>query len=280
MRDLLRPDEIANTIRMLRTQHKGAFLIAEGGKDARFYKRFVNQQVCSVQNAHNKQNTLTVLGILENESFPGVVAIVDTDFWRITRTAHPSPNLVLTDTHDLETLIIRTSALDKVLAELGSATKVAAASPPVRDALVNAVTPLGHLRLVSQVEVLNLKFEGLDFAKFLDGRDVKPDAAKLVTHVKNVSQSHHLVEADLLSKMANVAGQGHDPWHLCCGPDMVAALAQGLRRAWGSQTAIIASEENVGRSLRLAFEAEHFRQTKVFLDLVAWEARNLPYKLF
>jgi hypothetical protein len=33
---------IANTVRMIRSLHEGAFLIVEGDTDARVYKRFVN----------------------------------------------------------------------------------------------------------------------------------------------------------------------------------------------------------------------------------------------
>jgi len=41
MREYITPDRIANKIRLLRTQHPGSFLIAEGDTDARVWKNLV-----------------------------------------------------------------------------------------------------------------------------------------------------------------------------------------------------------------------------------------------
>jgi hypothetical protein len=100
--------DIANTVRMTRSLHKGAFLVVEGDTDARVYKRFVDDSRCKVIPAHNKDNAVEILEILEKDRFPGVLVIVDADFWHLEGIKPESLNLLLTDTHDLETMIIST----------------------------------------------------------------------------------------------------------------------------------------------------------------------------
>lgn len=67
MIDLISAYAIANEIRMKRTQHAGAFLIVEGATDARIFKAFTDIQTCQVIVAHNKDNVIQVLNILEKK---------------------------------------------------------------------------------------------------------------------------------------------------------------------------------------------------------------------
>jgi len=70
MTNNLKPDRIANRIRLLRTQsqYTGSFLIAEGDTDARVWKNLVDSTKCRVENAHNKNNAVAVLNILDKVS--------------------------------------------------------------------------------------------------------------------------------------------------------------------------------------------------------------------
>jgi Protein of unknown function (DUF4435) len=53
------------------------------------------------------------LAILEQRGFQGVLAIVDADFDRLVPPTYQSLNLLLTDAHDLETMLIQSPALEK-----------------------------------------------------------------------------------------------------------------------------------------------------------------------
>jgi hypothetical protein len=83
MREYITPNFIANQIRLLRdrSQYTGySFLIAEGDTDARVWKNLVDSKKCRVENAHNKDNAVKVLNILEQSNFAGILAVVDADF--------------------------------------------------------------------------------------------------------------------------------------------------------------------------------------------------------
>ena len=65
MKNNLTPFDIANTVRMTRTLHKGAILIVEGTTDIRVYERFLSKTKCKFIPAHGKDNAIGALSILE-----------------------------------------------------------------------------------------------------------------------------------------------------------------------------------------------------------------------
>ncbi len=83
--------------------------------------------------------------ILNKENFQRILAIVDADFERLECLPNV-PNLILTDTHDLETMLIQSPALDKVLAEIGSEEKITKFGKDIRSVLLQAGKPIGYLR--------------------------------------------------------------------------------------------------------------------------------------
>ena len=225
MRNYITAADVANEIRMTRTQFRGTFLIVEGQTaDLRVYKRLIDPEQVQVTPAHNKDNALAALALLEDTNFLGVVAIVDADFWRLEGVEPTGPNLFITDTHDLETMLLESPSLEKLLDEFGSEEKItnftANNKMEVRQALLTAACPIGYLRWVSQRNNLSLTFEGIIFSRFIDRDTLHIDISKLIREVKNKSRRHDLSESDLRDKIDELADSKHNSWDICCGHDL------------------------------------------------------------
>src|SRR5438105_471262 len=103
---------------MLRTQHSGAFLLVEGVDDARFFTTRTDSRRCRLVLAGGRENVLGAIAVLDRASFKGALGAVDADFDRIIGAGTaPAPNLAVTDTHDLEMMLIQSPALERLLAE-------------------------------------------------------------------------------------------------------------------------------------------------------------------
>ncbi len=284
MRELLDPVDIANDIRMDRSQHLGAFLLVEGFTDARVYRNFVKDGDCQIVIANNKDNAIQVLGILERDRVAGILAIVDADFDRLEGRQPLSPNLHFTDTHDLETLILQSPAFEKVLAEFGSENKLAAFASSQRDDIRSALLKVGshpgYLRWHSLRQQLNLKFESLTFSKFVDNSTLAIDAAKLVKTVKDHSNAHHLNETEIREQVRQLQDENHDLWQVCCGHDLVEILSVGLRKTLCSNDTKQVEPEIISRALRLAYEFVHFCATQLYAAIQGWEQLNQPFQVF
>ena len=184
MREQITPDRIANSIRLLRSDHEGVFLIVEGHSDKLIYERLVNKQEVRITIASGKNNAIKALSILEKENFRRVVAVIDADFSRIEQQISDSNHLFLTDEHDLEMMLIKSAAFDKLLKERGSEEKIAAFSKDIRETLLKLGQEIGKLRLLSLRNKLDLKFEGLKFGKFIDKEKLSINIDELIRSIK------------------------------------------------------------------------------------------------
>jgi hypothetical protein len=279
MKEYISSDSIANTIRMLRTQHTGSFLIAEGDTDSRVWKNLVDSTKCRVENAYNKDNAVKVLNILEKDNFAGVLAIVDADFDILEETLPLSPNLLLTDTHDLETMLLKSPALEKVVTEHGSAEKIESFAKDIRQTLLESAKIIGYLRWASLKFNYCLKFEGLAFNKFVDDRTLILDESDLIQTVKKKSQKQGLDEQEIRENMESLKTDTQDIWHVCCGHDMISILSIGLCKALGSFSSQKADPNVLESYLRVAYESAHFRETKLYRSIQTWEQTNKPFQV-
>lgn len=276
---------IANEIRMTRSQYSGSFLIVEGEVcDLRVYGLFSDPESCRVIPAHGKDNATDALRILEQDHFEGVLAIVDADFWLIDGIDARSPNLLLTDTHDLETMILESPALEKVLAEFGSPRKIARITEQrgtdVRGLLLCGACWLGRLRWVSQQNRLALCFQDLPYRKFIDPHSLNLNVAAMINRVKGKSGKLELREDDLRDAINAIAHFTQDPWNACCGHDLVGILSFGLRKAIGTNNTGTVKRAVIEKSLRLAYDFAYFSATRLYSSVQAWERANLPFRVF
>jgi len=144
--------------------------------------------------------------MLEKEDLAGVLAILDADFWHLDGVPHSSSNLLLTDFHDLEMMIINSKALDIVLCEYGSATKInkfvrKQGGSDIRSVLLDICLPIGLLRWLSVKGNLNLTFEGLNFVKFIRRESLELDLSTLVRNVLSLTSKKGLRVSAVLAKL-------------------------------------------------------------------------------
>jgi hypothetical protein len=278
MRQYLTPDRIANKVRMLR-QHPSykqvAFVFVEGASDSKFYERFLPKEQCFMQSTNGKEQAITVMHILEKDSFAGILALLDADFDWLEEKPPSSSNILLTDNHDLETMLLNSPALDKVLREYGSQDKLA--EKDVRAILLTCGKPIGYLRWIALQDNLPLTFEKLKFRDVLGKDNLSLDTTELVRLVKAHSQIPSPTEQELLARLEHMQNSQHDAWQICCGHDLVCILSEGLRHAFGSCDARDVSPEALERSLRLAYEDAFFVQTALAASIRAWEQTNTPF---
>ncbi|MDJ0650382.1 MAG: DUF4435 domain-containing protein, partial [Xenococcaceae cyanobacterium MO_188.B19] len=174
MRDFLSVEREANAIRLKRSAFSGTFLLVEGTSDKKFYGNLIDCEKCQIVTVSGKPSSkfrvIQVLEILEKSNFQGVLAIIDADFDNIQTPPHKSFNLLRTDTHDLETMLLKSLGLEKVLREFGSEEKITKFNREIRQVLINAGLPIGYLRWISQLENLNLTFNKIKFTKFINDK--------------------------------------------------------------------------------------------------------------
>ncbi len=285
MREYISVESDANRIRLRRSTFSGTFLLVEGSSDKSFYERFIDKSTCDLLvisgKPSSKYRIIEVLAILDKVFFKGVLAIVDADFEHIYGYVCNSPNLVRTDTHDLETMLLNSHALEKVIGEFGSEDKASKLNmnTDIRKILLDDGILIGYLRLISQIDNLNLKFDGIKFGKVMEKRTMKIDEMLLIEEIKKKSLAHSLDSKELQQKINSLKNSNHNPWQICCGHDLVEALSFRLRKEIGTSNFSDVEPNVLERSLRLAYEEVYFYQTQLYLSVQSWEDSNQAFKV-
>lgn len=286
MKQYLTPSRIANDIRLKRTLHKGAFLLVEGDTDARVFRRFIDSDNCNIVHAGGKEKALDALTILEKDNFQGILVIVDSDFWRLDGIKPGSMNLLLTDTHDLETMILSTpEVIEKALSEFGSTRDLKKLPQSVINMVLANALPIGYFRWLSSPlkDNLGLTFKNLPFEDIVDEDRAKFHVAieKLIRTVKKNSNNVELDEKKVKARIEELLkNKNHDPWQVCSGHDMVQLFTIGFCFVFGNRHAKGLTAEILERTLRMAYEYTYFRLTRLHSAVEDWEKKNPEFPVF
>lgn len=268
--------DVVAEILMSRAAFDGSFLVVEGDSDSKFFRRRVCRESCHLIIAGSKD---TVFGAVLKSSLGGHVGIlgaVDDDYDSVCNIPIPSPHVVRTDARDLETLMLRSPALDHVLDELADPTKLASLQAQegvsVRDALINRALIFGKLRLLARCKGWSLDFKQ-QFSPWRFGavETWSIDEAAIVSRASGLTGIPATDLQVLISQISIV-----DPYQVLHGKDTIEILAMGLRSKLGSHQQ---SSDRILQTLRLAFDDKMAAACQLFKDIRGWESANQPYRI-
>jgi len=264
--------DVVAELRMSRSNFPGTLLVLEGPSDSKFwYPRTISDE-CQIVIGGSKP---TVTGAVIGSGDAGTLGIVDDDYDSLVGVTLPSPNTFRTDCRDLEGMLLRSAALERVLHEVGDPGKIASFEQSegrsVRRALLDRALLFGNLRLLDRLRAWKFDFDALSPYRFIDIATWSLDTAGVL---QVVSTAVGVAIADLeleLSRLPN-----HEDFTVAHGRDTLAILAVGLRMRLGSTQH---SVERVCQMLRLAYSADDARASRLFEELGQWERANQPYRL-
>lgn len=268
------PGTVASKILMLRAAAKRTILIVEGKHDALVFQNFIDSTRCTTVIAWGKENALGALSLVRKKETEGILCVVDRDFDFVLAAQKTDRDVVYTDCHDLDLMIFKSKALDKVLAELASVEKLEQfrqKGGDIRDYLLSVAAPIGSLRLFSTRAGANLTFDGMSFA-FVDNTNLHFTLGELVREVLNRSKRPHSQTDMLVKEIEKVRAAAPDLWDLCVAEDVLQMLARALCKMIGSQKPSKISWRELQTYLRLAYESDFFRLSSLCSNIKKWEA--------
>jgi hypothetical protein len=260
---------VAAEIEMSRLNWGGAFTVVEGVSDSRFWdcRRAVS---CEIVIATGRPQVLGALKILNQRHCLGVVGVVDDDFDTLTQQVHGIANVINTDPRDIEGILLRSSALEKVLAEFGDTEKIRdfleIEPPTIRDALLRRAEIFGRIRWANLLNA-SATIDALKPQRFCDRGTWSYDTAQIKREAIKLGVAPDLIALDaMLAILPNAPS-----WHVCRGHDLVDVLVGGLLGAIGRGTA---DQRAVEATLRAGLEDVEFRGTHLWREMTSWELAN------
>lgn len=254
------------------------FVLLEGSDDVRFWRKFIDTAQCQLRNMKGRDNALNELN--RKAVVPGtMLVILDADLDRINESLLKHPDIIWTDYHDLEVVMLESPALEDVLRVSASEDKLSAFEAThgsIRSALYRLATPIGKLRWLSHRDSLGLTFRKPDekgfryvnYADFCDTSAVTVDEKRMITTVLNFSNQPKPTEQQLELHQKLRSLPDPDVRQLCNGHDLLNILGIGLAKAWGN---VKQTSGELAKDLSLAFSVEFLQGTQMYRTLSIWQ---------
>lgn len=272
MREYLKASDVANQISMLRSVFHGTILVVEGPTDMRLFGKMTDHD-CEIVTAYSKDNVrMAVKELYNRRKDEKVLGIMDSDMDRIIGNI-PAPPLFITDTRDVEIMIIGSHALDEVLWEYSNHNALDLFNErygEVRDAVINSSYPLGTLMYLSYLNDYGLSFRDLDFSRFIDAATLRTDIKEMAETVIDNSRAPNVSAKTIRSGVEKEMTAERDPWIVCRGHDAVQILLMGLKKIFGGYNSRTLRDGELSGALRLAFDLDDFVHTDLYKDTAEW----------
>jgi Protein of unknown function (DUF4435) len=279
------PERIANAI-MQDTSFHGHYLLVEGNKDYKLYKKFVNKGI-KIKEAWGCENLKRVLDILDEREFYRKIGIVDADFSSILQIELKAKDLFVTDYHDIEVMLIKSSALYSIINTFCLRERVEEFCPEeqIYEKIMNLGKEIGLLKLANKVFNLGLVFkperpEGnqLKYKDFISERDLsfigKEEMIQTAINYSTNRGTKISGKDEIKEKMSLLAQKEYNLEHLVNGHDLTNILFILIKKVLKSRNRMLFDFNSIEDSLILAYEANEFITTQLYFDLYNWSREN------
>jgi len=273
----LTSSDIANSVSMLRSYHKGPIIIVEGITDSRLFGKFIDKNEVKIVSAFSKDNVKKAVSeVWGRRDDKKVLGFIDADIDRLCGKKY-SPPIFMSDKRDLETMIMSTRALDDVLAEYSDPELLESfekSNGKVGDVVARASYPIGLLMFISSRERMGLNFKSIDHERFINRKTLEIDVRGMIEDVFSTSVNKGVSKKELADKIAEEEEVLDDPWIAVRGHDAVSILAIGLTETFGSYNCRHIDAGQLSGALRLAFGLDYFKETDLYEDTMKWSLKN------
>jgi hypothetical protein len=264
--------EIIAELRMMQTSFKGFFWLVEGPSDIRFFTTRKNRNVELIA-AGGKTNIINTIRKLQEDPInTKILGIVDSDIdWLIPQPERPS-NIISTDPRDIEGMLLRSTALDKILSEYAEPEKIhkfeQKAGKTVREYIHDTSEFFGKIRAVNELKgKVSLRKLKPQIFIMKNSWSYDFDAALKFTIDRGVCTSTD----ELLSLISNLPTM--DQWYYVRGHDAVNILTGGLLKEIGRGTPIY--DSMIESMLRVGIEEHEYHESNLYRAIENWHYNSL-----
>ena len=268
-----------------------SFLFVEGDSDEKFWNARILEKACCivfvVSFQKNNQKQTGKASVIKNISdlnesksrIDGFLGIIDNDFDALMNLPSIN-NTCVTDSHDLETLLLSSPRVFKaLLAEYGDSQLIAdfekKAQKCIQDYLIELALPFAQIEWLKQHLQPGLELKELHKNNTL----LIPD--KWCLNQIDLHAFANTKGIDITSKQSRQLLEKMDhvnPWLLCNGHTMIDILSLGFQKgALGKNKQ--ATSDNISSYIRGVMDKIELYQTELCQSIFNWQVNHPPYQV-
>ncbi|KOR90376.1 DUF4435 domain-containing protein [Paenibacillus solani] len=281
MIEYITPERIANSIMQDRT-FTGHYLIVEGNKDYKFYNKFVTKEI-SIKEAWGCEKVKSIINILKERNYNRAIGVIDSDFSVILEETIDCDEVFVTDFHDIEVMMLKSTALYSILDLFCSKEKMVEffKDKDALDILMELGVEIGLLKLANKLYNLGLVFkpekpEGnqLKYKEFVSDKDLtflgKDSMIRTVVNYSRNRTGKVASTEDINEKLNLLSTEMYDQAHLVNGHDLTNILFILIKKVLKSSNKMLHDYNSIEDSLILTYDYCEFVKTELFSKLYLW----------
>ena len=266
-------EEIRGTIQ--HPNHKNVIIVVEGEDDEKALKNFFNLQTVEFTCAFNCLKVKNAMQIVstDNQLKDCVIGIKDADFDHINQIKHNIANLMITDSHDMETLMLTPKVCKRICWET-----IKQEYPNLSFDAMTSLKNLSYLRYYNDKIILNGKGsdkDGISFKKTkickLIPNNQPVSVEDVLKHVKEKGNSNKTSFPDLNKMNQFIQQNPIDDGDLILftnGHDLVSAICNILHSK--AKKAKDYGKIAIAALIRAYFGKEEFEKTNLYKSIDNW----------
>ena len=272
MRQYLTTSSKKNEIRMLlkHPSYTGkAIVIVEGSSDIRLFRSLLNSDIFKIESAEGKIELVDIINNLQEQYKNRLAGLRDSDHDRIVG-AGEIENIILTDLHDAEMMMLSSASLDNFINEYASNDNHDEILENLRECVFSAAYIIGIARLVNEIKGLKLNFKAINFSGFVSVNKLDIDidldefVVQLISRSPNISAD--VTKDVLIGYMKAEEAKKHCCLQICSGHDVTKLVERVFSQSWVSIDRKL-NQSKIESALRLGYTTEMFAQTEVYEKL-------------
>lgn len=255
----------------------------EGDSDIIFYKWLVDKKYVALEPMTGKEAAIGAVTNCTNKK--GVLGLVDSDFDNILGIV-TIDNVIRTDTHDIETLMLSEGMFrysEESLASKIKMNSLGISFDIVRECILDIGCQIGKLRLISLENNLNLNFNEVedqiekDELIKVENNRITFNSRQYIYKCVKVSQ-HCQLSFKQVHDLYEMDNRTFDKWQICRGHDLtlIISIVYSMNIIGCSNI----NKKHVEMLIRPPYiTSRKFKKTTMFQSIKKWQLNNLGYKV-
>ena len=251
--------------------HKEVIIVVEGEDDEKALKKFFNmlavEFTCATSCSIVKDAMIIVS--TDKQLKDCVIGIKDADFDHIKKISHNISNLMVTDTHDIETMMLTPRVCRRICLET-----INREYQNLSSQAMSSLKNLSYLRYYNDKMILNggnPDKKGINFRGVIIADVASVSVRDVLQHVKAKGNSNKTSFPDLNAMNLFINQNPINNKDLALftnGHDLVHAIQYILHSQ--NQAARAYSDKNIATMIRMSYCKNEFRNTKLYQDIDNW----------
>jgi len=256
-----------------------SFLLVESDDDYKLMSNFINNDLCEIHIAWNRDKAIKAIRAIKNRGIAGVVCLIDADYSHILGDLPTDADIIYPDERDIEMMMLNSPAMDRIITELSSPAKIKRAAGlgyTPASIVFSAAKFLGIMRIISLKKEIHFSFESFKFKSF-DRRTVNYSEDDVINELFSCSQKK-VEKLDVIKEcVQEIMSSSISHTIICSGHDAAELLGRSLVSLFGTNNSTSVNREEIESKLRIAFSDDMFANSSLYPKFKKWESGNSPF---